>query len=192
MSRRKKLSALAEIHRGYHFRKAVEDEPGGAYMLLQPSSIDPNGYVDVEALPRVEEVSKRKDVMVDPYTVLFVAYGTNNRAYYFPNLPPNVAVSHTFYLLRPKYGVLNPGYLAWYLNQAPAQTYFEAMRGGVTVQTLRRDALGDLEIPVPLVDIQEQIAEVARLADEEEQIALALIERRRSLIHGFLLDKVTR
>ena len=83
-----------------------------------------------------------------------------------------------------------PGYLAWYLNQPHAQAYIEALRSGVSVQMLRRDALGSLEIPVPPVDMQKKVAEIALLAVEEEQLTRALMEKRRTFIDNLLLDKI--
>jgi restriction endonuclease S subunit len=187
---RKRLSDIARIDPGYSFRGKIENDPEGEYRIIQPSNVGPAGEVDVEALPMVGEISPRDYHHASGDVVLFVAYGTRNRAYHFEDLPSNTVASSTFYILRAEGEQLLPAYLAWYLNQPPAQAYIEALRAGVSVQILRRDALGSLEMPVPPLDMQRQVAEVARLADEEEFLARQLMEKRRLYTDTFLLDKI--
>lgn len=198
---RRKLSDLVEVKPGYAFRSKIEHDPGGDFVVIQPSNVGPAGEVDVAELPRVGEVKPQSYHLVDADTVLFVAYGPRNRAYRFEDLPDNTIASSTFYLLKPlAWRQLNllenrndrilPGYLAWYLNQPQAQFYIEELRSGVSVQMLRRDALGSLEIPVPPVDMQKKVAKIALLAVEEEQLTRALMEKRRTFIDNLLLDKI--
>lgn len=199
MTERRRLSDIADIKPGYSFRSKIEHDPQGSYFVIQPSNVGAGGGVDVADLSKVRHITPREYHMVDAEAVLFIAYGTRNRVYHFERLPANTVASSTFYLLRPKlhdpgmaaphaYDVL-PGYLTWYLNQPPAQAYFDALRGGASVQMLRRDALGSLEIPVPPLDIQRQVATVARLALEEEQLTRQLMEKRRMYIDNLLLAK---
>ena len=194
-----RLSDVVTIKPGYSFRSRIEHDPEGEYCVIQPSNVGPAGEVDVSELPLVSGVRPRTYHHVDADAVLFVAYGPRNRAFRFGHLPEKTIASSTFYLLRPKppsdgsderAGTLLPGYLTWYLNQPPAQAYFEALRGGVSVQMLRRDALGSLDVPVPSLDVQRRIAEAARLVAEEERLARQLIEKRRLLTDNLLLDKI--
>ncbi|MEQ9104486.1 MAG: restriction endonuclease subunit S [Rhodothermales bacterium] len=185
------------IKPGFFFRGRIEHDPEGKFRILQPSSIGSSGEVTAEELPLVSDISPREYHVVDDRSVLFVAYGPRNRAYHFGHLPDNVVASSTFYLLRPRprqlvlrEEVVLPGYLAWYLNQPIAQAYFEALRGGVSVKMLRRDALGSLELPLPPLEVQEKVSEVARLSEVEHQLTRQLLKMRRLFTDTLLLERI--
>ena len=61
--------------------------------------------------------------------VVFMSRGTRNRAWVIGDVPAPTIVPVSFYILRPWDGI-EPRYLAWYLNQAPAQAAIDQSRTG--------------------------------------------------------------
>lgn len=77
-----------------------------------------------------------------------------------------------------------PEYLAWYINQPSAQAHIKAHQRGSYVPLVPKDALNDLEVAVPPIEIQRVIVELERLRVKEEELQKALCERRAELIRA--------
>ena len=86
-------------------------------------------------------------------------------------------------VLRPRSGELHGPYLAAYLNTPEAQ----AMLNGQYTQSaatplLKLSTLSEIPIPLPPLDIQRQIAELALGFEAEERAALSALDERRVLV----------
>ena len=81
-------------------------------------------------------------------------------------------------LLRPRAGI-EGRYLAWTLRSRPCQTQFSAAANGITRFGLRHEAIGEIEIPVPMPDRQRAIADHL---DRESARIDALIAAKRRMI----------
>lgn len=184
------LGTVASIQPGYAIRGRLQHDPKGIHAIIQPSDIDPFGHVEHSELARVQGIKPRDYHYIKPNTVLFVAYGTQNRAYYLPDLPDTTVARSTFYLIRPKPDTLDPRFLAWYLNQPRSKHFFETMRAGATVQIVRRDGLKTFEVPLPPMDLQRTIAKAAQLVEEEEATLRQIAEKRRAYIDARLLQLI--
>lgn len=69
-----------------------------------------------------------------------------------------------------------PEFLAWYLNQAPAQQFIEENARGSYVTAISRKDLSEMGIPLPPLDVQRQIADIQDLTGQESD----LLERLRT------------
>jgi restriction endonuclease S subunit len=75
---------------------------------------------------------------------------------------PAVAVS-LFFIVRPDPQKVHPEYLTWFLNSSIAQSYFQERRLGISVGNIRKDALESLEIQLPNLEKQKQVAKLNKL-----------------------------
>jgi hypothetical protein len=78
-------------------------------------------------------------------------------------------------------------YVAWYINQAAAQRYFDLHAQGGSLRMISVGCLADLEVPLPSLAAQRAIAEIGQLAREELALSRRLAERRRQLTDLTLL-----
>ncbi|MHB2031769.1 MAG: restriction endonuclease subunit S domain-containing protein [Gemmatimonadaceae bacterium] len=85
----------------------------------------------------------------------------------------------SLFIIRPA-NDMDAGYLAWYLNQAPAQTSIDQIRTGAGAPIVQRSAFAQIEILLPPLDVQRKIAELGTLLAREQELM------------GRLTDMVTR
>ena len=193
------LSDLVEIQAGYATRGRVELDPDGEYALLQVSDLDAAGF-DPDDLDPVRVATGRSPGPLTPSPrhtlhendVLFATRGAHNRAVLVNVDYPHVAAdAHLFILRVDDRERLRPDYLAWYLNGPPAQAHFDAYATGSHIRRVNRGALEALELPLPPLDTQREIATAGRLAVEEAGLLHEIAERRLALIQTTLLQTLT-
>ena len=107
--------------------------------------------------------------------VLFMSRGDRNRAWvieraYKPSIAPV-----SFYILRPRQGLVG-GYLAWYLNQQPAQAAIGKMRTGAGTPLIQREPFKALDVVVPAIDRQREVAALGVLLARERDLRQRLAD----------------
>ncbi|MBU1864717.1 MAG: hypothetical protein KKH94_13750, partial [Candidatus Omnitrophica bacterium] len=102
-----------------------------------------------------------------------------------------IATAH-YFIIRLNVSNVLPGYLAWYLNQRPAQNYFSKNSGGTRVQVINKQVLGDLEVFVPEVSIQKKIEDVCKLHLKEEELLSSLKESKHKLVSAQLMKVILK
>jgi hypothetical protein len=101
--------------------------------------------------------------------VLFMSRGTQNRAWVVERVPDPTIAPVSFYIIRPQDG-LDGGYLAWYLNQPPAQGEIRQLRTGAGTPIVQREAFQLLEVLLPPLDMQRDIAALGVLLAQERNL----------------------
>lgn len=183
------LKDVASIQTGYPFRSRVEYDPEGQFRVIQPGDIISASYVDEAGLTLVSDIRPKKHHMVRQDEVLFNGRGENPYAL-LVNLRERAIASALFFIIRPdREGVL-PGYLAWYLNQSPAQAYFNRFMVGSAMKTVKKKHLDDLPIPIPPLAQQRLIAKIDDLVKKEEELVKAIQEKRHIFIENLLLKSI--
>ncbi|ALN90177.1 hypothetical protein LG3211_1201 [Lysobacter gummosus] len=75
---------------------------------------------------------------------------------------------------------LLPGFLAWQLNQLPAQRYLHQSAEGSHQLSIRRTELEKVEIRIPPIEQQRAVIELERTANAEREALKALINNREA------------
>ncbi|MFM9967444.1 MAG: restriction endonuclease subunit S [Burkholderiales bacterium] len=120
--------------------------------------------------------------------VLFVAKGTRYFAACLADVPPNTISSPHMYVLRVKApDRLIPEFLAWQINQRPAQKYFTQTALGTNQLSIRRAVLESMTLAVPILEKQRKVLALAQLAGAERFAMEKLIKNRQQQ-----LDAVAR
>jgi hypothetical protein len=179
------LNEIAMIRAGVPFRGKVKTVLEGGYLLVQIKDVDKAREVTTEGLPRVEALEAREHHILRRGDVLMVARGTRNHAAVFCGEGENAIAGSQIFVLRARSAIL-PDYLAWYLNQPDAQRHIRERISGSFVPFIPRDALDTLTIHVPPLEKQKLIAEISKLAMEEQRILEAIKDKRRQLLNGML------
>jgi hypothetical protein len=191
----KTLGDLAEIHSGYLFREGYIPDAESKHRAIQAKDIDvqtrtflvPDFCVQVQATPQPQHYIKENDI-------LFLSK-MNPMAIFVERTQPNLIASSYFFIIREKGEEILPTYLAWYLNQKPAQTYFRSVGQGSTILNVTKRDLMTLPIPIPHPALQEKIAHLDSLAREyrrEHEVLQDKMTKLISLVSEKSLKKAER
>ena len=187
-----KLKDLAEIQIGYQFRSRVDTVSDGNYRVVQIKDIDSVGKRSTKDLSRIMMKRPVEKYLIDEGDVLFLARGHRNFAIPILDDLHDVIAPGYFFILRPRQELVHPGFLAWYINQSPAQTFIQRIaRTGTHMPVVTKTSLEILQIPVPPLDHQHTIVRAAELLDEEVALLERLIQKRKLLVESICL-KATR
>ncbi|MBI5038199.1 MAG: restriction endonuclease subunit S [Nitrospirae bacterium] len=189
---KKKITEIADIQLGYQFRKKIEPVDNGTNWVIQIRDFDENHILNKEGLSRV-----RVDKPVDRYLihqgdVLFLSRGHRNwAAAIVDDLKDTVVVVSHFFVIRRKNATILPEYLAWYMNQTPAQEYLHNIaRRGTHMPLVTLSAFKGLTVEVPDMATQHSIVELSRLMGRERKLRIELQQRRLLLINAISLKAI--
>lgn len=205
-----KLGDIAEIAIGYQHRERVSHVEHGTHRLIQGKDIvrseeladdsdHQSGWrVLTQELDRVTPKGNAGRYRIQPGDLLFVSRGTTNIA--VPLVEPFVKPmpfdwdtlipAYVFYILRPDHQRVLPEYLAWFINQRPAQAFLARHSRGTLVKLLPKSVFEELEVPVPPLEKQRLIVELEHLRAREEFLLKQLADARRRLVQRTCLAAV--
>ena len=174
------LGSVATVIGGYPFRGPVPKVPSGATRVVQMKDLLASGEIDWAGTVRTELPGKRAPDFLRAGDVLVLVRGARNPAAFLKEVPAQVVSSLHFFLVRPRGGCnLLPEFLAWQINQAPAQRYLEQNAEGTDQRSIRRAVLEALPFVVPPLATQELSVKLANAARREREALTALIECRQ-------------
>jgi hypothetical protein len=101
-------------------------------------------------------------------------------------------VTGYFYILRLKTDRVQPGYLAWYINQPPFQTVLRTFMKGTQQPLVSRKDIEDLEVEIPSLSVQEAIVALDDLRVVDRQLSAVLLEKRSLLIQTISMQAALR
>lgn len=173
------LMELAEIRVGHPFRGAIPEIPNGNVRVIQLKDLSRGGLKDRDALLTTTIDGRKEPEWVRDQDLVFVARGWSNYAALVTDPPPRTVCSPHLYLMRIKQpDWLLPGFLAWQLQQAPAQRHLRQSAEGTLQVSIRRSELEKLEIRIPPVAQQQTVLDLQRVASAERSTYEALIKNR--------------
>ena len=179
----KKLKEIANIRAGYPFRGKIKEVQGGGARIIQMRDADPEDGVQWSGLIATDLPGKRQPDWLKPGDLLFVARGYRHFALHLDKVPgPTVLSPHFFHLTVREDARVLPGFLAWQMNQEPAQHYLRKSAEGTQVLNIRRQVLEDLPIVVPSLQKQETISRLNTAWRREQRVFKALADNRKRLL----------
>ncbi|WP_294539076.1 restriction endonuclease subunit S [uncultured Rhodoblastus sp.] len=183
------LSSICSISPGFTARSRLEPTDSGGVLTIQLRDIEQDGTVDITRMSRVVMDAAAEKYFVHPGDVVFRSRGDWNVASAIDAAlsEPALAVMPLF-ILRPKSSVVIPDFLAWAINQAPAQRHFDCEAQGGNMRMISRSTLETLDLDIPPVATQRRIVEIDRLARQERQLTLDLAEKQRQIVTRRLVD----
>jgi hypothetical protein len=180
------IKACAEVLPGFSTKTAMAHETGGTHQLLLarhlpdcgPYNFDPKD--EFRILPRTPVES----YLVSSGDLLFMSRGSQNRAVLLGSIPQPTLAPASFYILKTK-PVVDPAYLAWYLNQDPAQARITEIRTGAGTLFVPRGDFSEIEIALPSLKEQRKIAELYYLMAQERMLLVRMtmaVERKQRVV----------
>lgn len=177
------------ISAGYPFRGSIDGLPQGNCGVIQMANIDVEGAIDWESITRVTLPSTRSVDYLQPGDVILSTRGTRNLAVALEEPPFPTVCSPQFFVLRVNRpdGLL-PSFLAWQINQRPAQEYFHREATGSYILNIRREVVESLPLAVPPLQHQRRIVDLAAAAREEREVLARLINIRNQQMEAIAMD----
>jgi restriction endonuclease S subunit len=185
------LKDIATIRSGYLFRERIEPDPQGEYQVIQIGDLSDEARLSDGALTRISLTEIKPSHLVQKGEVLFISRGQSKRAVAVMKKLNNAIATSQLFVLQPKESVMGE-YLAWYINQRPAQRYLEEKSTGTNVSLINMEAMGKMPLQVPSLGTQRRIVEIQRLSRREDELIESIQSRRREIIELSLLSMIAR
>ncbi|HBI23154.1 MAG TPA: hypothetical protein DDX84_02855 [Nitrospiraceae bacterium] len=188
---KKKITEIADVQIGYQFRKKIEPADDGTNRVIQIRDFDENHTLNRECLSRVRIDKSTEQYLIHQGDVLFLSRGHRNwAAPIIDELQNTVAVGH-FFVIKVRNEIILPEYLAWYINQSPAQEYLHNIaRRGTHMPLVTLSAFKGLPVDVPDMAIQYKIVGLSRLIEKEKKLLAELQGKRLLLINTISLKAI--
>ena len=175
------LSDVADIRLGHPFRGSIREIPDGSVRVVQIRDLTRAGLKDRDALVRTEVEGRKEPDWLQDQDVLLVARGSTSYAAPMIQPPERTVCSQHIYVVRLKEPErLLPAFLAWQLNQSPAQRYLRQSAEGSHQLSIRRSVLDAIQVRIPPLDQQRTVVELERLARMEREAMHSLIKNRET------------
>lgn len=184
------VSALCTVSTGWSFRGRIDPTDGAETAVVQMRDTSPSG-VDWTSCVRTEVAGRREPDWLRPGDILFPARGNVSQAVLIDESIDSlqaVAAPH-FFLLRVSHSGVLPAYLAWWLNQEPAQRHLEQnAQSSTLVRNIARPVLEATPVVLPLLPRQEQIVGLASAMQREEYLLHRLRQTNQQIMTGLARD----
>lgn len=180
------LRELITLRGGFAFRTAIPEVAGGGARAVQLRDFDhgqgPNWRTVIETkLPR----ALKEHEWLKSGDILIAARGARFFSVLMEDVPPRTVASGQFMVLKVKNtDVLDPAFLAWQLNQAPAQAWFDGNARGAVLRSLTRDVIESATIAVPPLAFQKPVAKLAKLAKRERAAMEEIVRIREAQLNN--------
>lgn len=184
-----RLIELAKIAAGYPFRGGISELGAGNVAVIQTANVDVAAGVDWNGLQRVALPLGRSAGYLEAGDVIFTTRGTKNQAIALDGVPEPAVCTPQFFVIRVNDpSLISPRFLAWQINQRPAQEYFQREATGSYILNIRREAIENLPVAVPSLSRQRTIIGLADAANRECAALARLIENRNQQLEAIAMD----
>lgn len=187
------LKDIVDIHIGHQSRDRIEPHPHPDARLLQIKDVGEDRTIAPDDLIGILSGKAGTPAMLRQDDVLFLARGHRNFAFTPVVEREDILPAYYFFILRIRRPGLLPAYLAWYLNQAPAQQFLHSQaKRGSHMPIVPKSALEEMPVEIPPVGVQEIVVELERLNKQEQAIMRRIMEMRDRLIQVASLEALKK
>ncbi len=179
-----KLADIADVRMGYPFRSRLEHDPAGEVVVIQMKDIDDANLLHAEDAIKVSLPEGKGHHLIHEGDLVFRSRGRSNSVAQVAADIGDAVLAAPMLLIRPR-NVL-PAYLRWFINLPATQASLAALAEGTSVRMISKDALQDLDVPLPSMARQRGIVDVAVLAQREQALMADIASQRKRLTEGIL------
>jgi restriction endonuclease S subunit len=187
-----KLGQIAKIQPGYLSRSQVKPASNGTHYLLQAKDVSFEGGVQMDTAICFNPERNPALYQISSGDILMIARGHDRRAFLIDQDLHNVLASNVFYIIRPKRNAVEPGFLAWSLNQPDTQAALQTGSHGTGIIYVARSVIEELSIALPPIEKQTQISKVIDLWQQQQILQAQINEKREMLIQSLCRQAIGR
>jgi len=178
-----KLADIANIRNGLAFRGRIENDDSGDALVLQASDLFQHNKPDASQLVCVQLGKKASRYKLRIDDVVFTARGHRQLAFRPQLESPRlngprlngktglpVITAFGLIMITANQKKVLPAYLHWVLNTKPVQYRIDKFTEGTNMSFISEKNLADVEIPVPPLETQNNIAQLLAMQEKREQL----------------------
>lgn len=180
-----KLGDIADVRMGYPFRSRLEHDPAGDVAVIQMKDIDDANLLHTEDATKVSLPEGKGHHLIHEGDLVFRSRGRSNSVALIAADIGEAVLAAPMLLIRPR--AVLPAYLHWFINLQTTQANLAALAEGTSVRMISKDALLDLDVPVPSMSRQRRIVDIAALAQREQALMTDIAAQRKRLTDGVLM-----
>ncbi len=124
---------------------------------------------------------KTRNHILQAGDVLFVGKGNRLFAWCYKEASTPTVASSSFFVLRPHTSKVDPEYLTAILNAPQTKAVFQQIGGGTNIFSIRKSELGALQLPLPSMQKQKNIAALAQLHQKDMELTQQLLMQKQHL-----------
>lgn len=182
-----KLKKLATVQMGYSFRSRLEASADGDVAVIQMKDLMDDNTVYCDGLTKIDMGGVKEHHLVQEGDLIFRSRGQVTTAAVLRDNPGRAVVAAPLLRIRVmKPDKILPEYLNWYISQRDAQIFLTSQAKGTSQKMISKEAIEDLEVPIPALEQQKNIVELALLSKREQLILHKLAEKREQYISMLL------
>ncbi len=185
-----KLKNTANIQLGYSFRSKLYREDNGNVEVIQMKDLTEDLKVNKDSLDRTQLNDYKEHHKVKKGDIIFKARGNDISACFLDYEINDVILAAPLLRIRIEQEIILPGYIFWYLNQKPAQTFFKKRIKGTAQKMINKQSIEELEIEIPSLEQQHKILKIAQLAEREQKLLMNLRIKKNEYISTILLNSI--
>jgi restriction endonuclease S subunit len=186
------LEKIATINVGYQTRSRIKERPDGIYRIIQGRNIDENNELQENKIVFFKPDRNPEQYQVKKNDILFQSRGIKHYACCIHTELKKTLVANSFYIIRIHEKKIIPAYLCWWLNQQPAQNYFQSQASATVISFISKSVLMQIRILIPEIDIQKKIISTIGLWKREKKLYKNLEERRAKLIETICMKAILK
>lgn len=185
----KSILSYRGLSSGYSFRGKIKHIHNGGVRVIQLKDFEDNYTSLGDDCYLVDSDKIKNKYYLEVGDVLFTSKGTNNFALVFKEIDniPTIASSAIF-VIKVDRNKANPDFVAWYINQSKVQNYFKTNEAGTYSTSINKTTLEETPIVLPELEVQNNIAKIANLHNQELALSNKLIELKNKLTTTQLLN----
>ena len=178
------LKNIGDVKVGYQSKSRILERSDGLYRLIQGKDFTALHDLREKTLLKFYPERNPNLYFVCKGDILFQARGTAHFAYCMTKELSNTLAFSSFYIIRLKTKDILPEYLAWWLNQKSAQTYFNIHAKSTAISFISKKSLLQLDIKIPSLVVQEKVHRAVALLQKEAALQHELLKRRTELVNA--------
>ncbi|WP_298936873.1 restriction endonuclease subunit S [uncultured Ruegeria sp.] len=188
-----KLSAICDVQSGYTARTRLNPTSKGGVPAVQLRDLQGEDDFDPAEASQYALGPSFERYWAGAGDVLFRSRGERNTAVSVAPDSKGAAVAILpLIVLRPDPSLADGRYIAWYINQRPAQLHFDKYARGTRLRMIPKGCLDSLEVPLPDLATQQRIVEVDALAKREDALMIDLAQKKKLFTSFVLLEQVRK
>lgn len=182
-----KLGKIVEFINPVPVKKsAYETEYKGIFPAnIVDGKIESFDYVEINLKKEVEN-----KYFLQPGDVIFQVKGSNFEAVLIDEEHKGVLASNSYMILRVNSKEIEPKYLQWLLNTKTVLEHLDSKTSGAIIKIIRKSSLENLELIVPSLEKQQEIAEMILNFEFEKENFIKYIETKKKLIETVIMEKI--
>ncbi|WP_243663004.1 restriction endonuclease subunit S [Hydrogenispora ethanolica] len=183
------LKKLATVQMGYSFRTRLEASKAGGMAVIQMKNLLDNNTVGCDELMKIDMEGIKEHHLVRKGDLIFRSRGQATTAAVLLADPGMAVVAAPLLRIRiMKPDKILPEFLNWYISQRDAQIFLTSRAMGTSQKMISKEAIEELEIPLPTLEQQKNIIELASLSERELTLLHRLAEKRKQFISVQLMQ----